>query len=151
MPTLTAAQKVFVVTALARFHTPTETAELVKEEFDVDVPRNQIDYYNPRTKRTPAEKWVDLFEEQRRRYLSSVEDVAVAHERFRLEQLQKIVRDRMRRMDHGTAMAALEQAAKERGKAYTNVRDVQSKGERIETPDIFVYGGEPPEEEPDGE
>jgi glycerate-2-kinase len=73
--------------------------------------------------------------------------VAIAHERFRLEKLQEILERRLEHADDQTAMDALKQAARERGKAFTNVRDVQSKGEKVEPPDIFVYGGEPPEEE----
>lgn len=150
MATLSHRHKSFIVTALARFHTPTEVVELVQEEFGLELDRRQVDYYNPRTSQQPAARWCDLFEEARKKYVDDVSDVAIAHERFRLEKLEEILRDRMRRMDHGTAMAALEQAAKERGKAYTNVRDLQSRGERLEPPNIYVYGGETPEEE-DGE
>lgn len=154
MATLSTPHKVFIVTALARFHTPTEVAEAVQQEFGLEVTRQQVDYYNPKTstgRDRLAKRWKELHEEARRRYLGQVEEVAVAHERWRLEKLEKIVRDRMDRMDHGTAMKALEQAARERGKAYTNVTDLQSKGKPVETPNIFVYGGEPPEEEQDGE
>lgn len=142
MATLTKAQKSFIVTALARFHSPSEVVELVKQDFGFQISRQQVDYYNPTTASSKghlASRWAELFEIVRERYVRSLEQVAIAHERYRLEQLQRIVEDRMRRGDHVTAMKALEQAAKERGNAYTNVRDIQSQSGQL--PNIYVYGG----------
>lgn len=153
MPTLTNHQKSFIVIALARFHTPQRVADLVKEEYGIDIPRQQVDYYNPTTASSKGElasRWEELFRETRKQYIEGQKQVAIAHERWRLEKIEKIVRDRMQRKDHGTALKALEQAAKERGRVYSNVQDVQSGGERVETPNIFVYGGDPPEERAEG-
>lgn len=142
MATLTKDQKSFIVTALARFHTPSEVVELVKQAFGIEISRQQVDYYHPQTASSGghlAERWEELFAAVRERYLEEIEQVAIAHERYRLEQLQRIVEDRMKRGDHRTAMKALEQAAKERGRVYTNVQDVQSRGRSL--PNIYVYGG----------
>lgn len=147
MATLTSSQKRFVVNALARFKTVPEVRGLVKDEFGLELSRQQIHYYDPssRTGGIPAPRWRELHQEVRDAYVENVAAVAVAHERFRLEQLSRIVRERMEAGDHRTVLTALKQAAKERGKAFTNVRDVQSRGERVDPPDIFVYGGEAPQ------
>lgn len=142
MPTLTTDQKCFIVSALARFHSPTQVTRLVKQYFGIEVSRQQVDYYNPRTASSAghlADRWKELFETVRKRYVDAVEEVAIAHERYRLEQLQRIVDHRMKKDDHSTVLEAIEQAAKERGRAYTNVRDLQSQGQQL--PDIYVFGG----------
>lgn len=155
MATLSARHKAFIVTLLARFEAPSDVQEAVNEEFDLEVSSSQIAYYNPQARSGNdrlADRWKELFKEQRRRYTDAIEDVAIAHERVRLEKLQKVVESRMQHSDHRTVMKALEQAAKERGGAYTNKRDVTSKGERLEPPNIYVYGGEEPDQEdPDGD
>lgn len=144
MARLSSDQKSFIVNALARFHAPSEVVTLVKDEFDIEVSRQQVDYYNPKTGSSSdhlADRWKELFEAVRAGYIEGQIEVAIAHERWRLEQLEQIVRDRMERKDHRTAMKALKQAARERGKAFTNVRDVQSRGEQVTPPNIYVYGG----------
>lgn len=63
MPRLGKSQKSFIVTALARFHRPSEVADLVKQEFGIEVSRQQVDYYNPRTASSSghlAERWKEL-------------------------------------------------------------------------------------------
>lgn len=150
MPRLSNNQKCVIVTALARFRSPSEVVDLVKQEFGIDVSRQQVDYYNPRTASSSdhlADRWRQLFREQRSRYLGSVQQVAIAHERYRLEQLQKILHERMKAGDHVTALKVLKQAAKERGRQYTNVRDIQSDGDKVDTPTIYVFGdGSNPQE-----
>ena len=50
MATLNKKQKLFIVRSLAQFNTPQETVVLVKEEFSIDVSRQQCEAYDP-TKR----------------------------------------------------------------------------------------------------
>lgn len=47
MATLNKKQKLFIVQALVVFNTPQETVSLVKEEFDIDVSRQQVESYDP--------------------------------------------------------------------------------------------------------
>lgn len=152
MATLEDQHRRFIVIQLARFRRVKEIREAVKEEFGLELDRQQVHYYDPTssTGRTPAQKWVELYQESRKAYIDNPEKVDVAHERFRLEKLSDIARKRLEAGDHQTAMKALKQAAKERGQAFTNVRDLQSKGDKLEQPpDIFVYGGEQEEPEPE--
>ncbi|WP_080703047.1 DUF2280 domain-containing protein [Bordetella bronchiseptica] len=65
MATLSDAAKRFIVQAFACYDTPSQVAEAVKEEFGIDVPRNQVGQYDP-TKvagAALATKWRDLFQE----------------------------------------------------------------------------------------
>ena len=50
MASLNRKQKYFIVRSLAVFNTPQETVLLVKEEFDLEVSRQQVETYDP-TKR----------------------------------------------------------------------------------------------------
>ncbi|EXI13963.1 hypothetical protein J610_3731 [Acinetobacter sp. 723929] len=72
MATLNKKQKLFIVQSLAVFNTPQETVSLVKEEFDIDVSRQQVESYDP-TKfagRDLSKELKDYFEKTREDYLS---------------------------------------------------------------------------------
>ncbi len=72
MATLSKKHKLFIVQALAVFNTPQETASLVKEEFNIDISRQQVESYDP-TKfagRDLSKELKDYFEKTREEYLS---------------------------------------------------------------------------------
>jgi hypothetical protein len=72
MATLNKKQKLFIVQSLAVFNTPQETVILVKEEFDINVSRQQVESYDP-TKvagRDLSKEFKDVFEKTRDDYLS---------------------------------------------------------------------------------
>ncbi|EKU39887.1 MULTISPECIES: DUF2280 domain-containing protein [Acinetobacter] len=72
MATLNKKQKLFIVQSLAAFNTPQETVSLVKEEFDIDVSRQQVESYDP-TKfagRDLSKELKEFFEKTREEYLS---------------------------------------------------------------------------------
>ncbi|MDC5315381.1 DUF2280 domain-containing protein [Acinetobacter baumannii] len=72
MATLNKKQKLFIVQSLAVFNTPQETVSLVKEEFDIDVSRQQVESYDP-TKfagRALSKELKEFFEKTREDYLS---------------------------------------------------------------------------------
>lgn len=130
MASLTDTQKRFVVTELAQFQSPSEVVDSVKQEFGIDVSRQQVHHYDPTVGRQPAEQWRELFKQTRRTYLQDTSKVAIAHRGFRLRRLMRL-HDRAEDMGN-LALAAelLEQAAKEAGGAFTNrnVFDVDPKG-----------------------
>jgi hypothetical protein len=68
MATLNKKQKLFIVRSLAVFNTP-ETVVLVKEEFNTDVTRQQVETYDP-TKRAGK----DLSEEFRKEFEATRKD-----------------------------------------------------------------------------
>lgn len=69
MATLNKKQKLFIVRSLAQFNTPQETVVLVKEEFELDVSRQQCEAYDP-TKRVGK----DLSEEFKKEFEATRKD-----------------------------------------------------------------------------
>lgn len=127
MPALNADQKRFIVQGLACFKTPSEVAEAVKEEFGIEVPREQVRNYNPLQVEV-AEKWRALFAETRERFLADVAEIGIAHQSFRLRELLDLYHNAKRSRNAMLAASLLEQAAKERGGMYTNRREVSGPG-----------------------
>lgn len=71
MATLNKKKKLFIVQSLAVFNTLQETVVLVKEEFDIEVSRPQVESYDP-TKvagRDLSKEFKDFFEKVRDEYL----------------------------------------------------------------------------------
>lgn len=129
MATLTERQKRFVVMELACFETPTEVAESVQERFDVDVYRQQIQYYDPTVgKQKPAEKWRELFHEAREQYIEDTARHGIAHKTFRLGKLQQMLQKALEMQNYPLAAELLEQAAKERGGKFTNKQLLEHSG-----------------------
>ena len=71
MARLKKAEKVFIVRSLAQFMEPSLVVEAVKENFKIDVSRQQVECYDP-TKTAGADlsqELVDLFHEARKKYI----------------------------------------------------------------------------------
>lgn len=118
-------QQVFVVQCLARFMAPTEIVEVVNEEFGVQISRELVRRYNPEQSKV-AEKWKAIFAETRAFFLSSVAQIGIAHQAYRLAELQRLYH----RAGRNAALKKdlLEQAAKEVGGAFTNRRELTGQG-----------------------
>lgn len=126
MAKLNEAVQRFIVQALACYDTPTQAADAVKEEFGIEITRQQAASYDP-TKvmgRTLAKKWRDLFHETRERFRKEVAEIPIADQAYRLRQLQRMTQEAMRRKNIVLAASLLEQAAKEQGGMFTNKREV---------------------------
>ena len=64
-------EKAFIVRSLAQFMEPSQVVEAVKENFKIDVSRQQVECYDP-TKTAGADlsqELVDLFHEARQKYI----------------------------------------------------------------------------------
>lgn len=128
MATLNKREKIFIVRLLAEFNTPTETVDLVKQEFKKEVTRQQVESYDP-TKRAGRNLSAELkaeFEATRKAFVDQPLNIPIANLSVRLMHLQRIV-------DHAgknkpLIKEALEQAAKEMGGVYTNRKEVTGKG-----------------------
>lgn len=121
--------KQFIVQSLACFMSPTHVADVVKVHFDVELTRQQVQFYDP-TKysgsRRLSQPLRDLFTTTRQRFLASADDLGVAHLRYRLECLQNILDKATLAGNDLLAMRILEQAAKEMGGWYMRTRDARS-------------------------
>jgi hypothetical protein len=114
--------KAFIVQALACFDTPTQVSKAVKQEFNVDVTRQQVEQHDP-TKRAGvnlAKRWVTLFEDTRKRFREETADIPIANRAFRLRAMNRFVERAETTKNIVLAMQILEQAAKETGDMYVN-------------------------------
>jgi hypothetical protein len=132
---LTDEQQLFIVQALACFLTPTQVAELVKEEFGITVTRQKVQYYDPTKGKEKglAAKHKAIFKSTRKAYLAGIGDVGVANLRYRLDKIQGVVERAEAQKGRNDAMVlqALKQAAEDAGGVYTNKRkeELSVKGE----------------------
>ncbi|EKU61884.1 PF10045 family protein, partial [Acinetobacter baumannii Naval-113] len=111
MATLKEPVKIFIVQSLACRDTPQEVAELVKQEFGVDIDRVQVATYDP-TKvagKNLSKKYVELFEKTRDEFDKGLIDIPIANKYYRLKQYQRQL-EKTRNVK--TALKILEQAAK---------------------------------------
>ena len=127
MATLKEPVKIFIVQALACRDTPQEVAEAVKQEFKIELDRRQCASYDP-TKpagQNLSKKFVQLFEETRKKFDEGLIDIPIANKHFRLKQYQK----QLERNAKNTVMSLkiLEQAAKDVGGQFTNKTEVTSE------------------------
>ena len=129
MTKLTDEIKHLIVTQLAQFGGYADVARVITAETGVAVDRFQVRTYDP-TKASYAggEKWPEIFEQVRSRYLGSIESVPIAHKAYRLNVLQQICDDARSRGNVVLVAATLEQAAKEVGNSLTNERNIRVNG-----------------------
>lgn len=128
MATLNKKQKLFIVRSLAQFNTPQETVVLVKEEFSIDVSRQQCEAYDP-TKRVGKDLSDELkkeFDVTRKDFLDTPQNIPIANLSVRLQrmenQYQKHGKNRV------AALSILKQAAEDVGGKYTNKQEITGAG-----------------------
>ncbi|BAV74193.1 phage protein [Pseudomonas chlororaphis subsp. aurantiaca] len=114
--------KGFIVQALACFDTPSQVAAAVRDEFAIEVTRQQCEAHDPtkRAGRDLAKKWVVLFNDTRKRFREETAEIPIANRAFRLRAMNRFVEKAETMKNIGLAMQILEQAAKEVGDVYVN-------------------------------
>ncbi|WP_440090135.1 DUF2280 domain-containing protein [Pseudomonas fragariae (ex Marin et al. 2024)] len=114
--------KAFIVQALACFDTPSQVSAAVKDEFKLEVSRQQCEAHDPtkRAGRDLAKRWVTLFHDTRTRFREETADIPIANRAFRLRALGRIVEKAENMRNLALALQVLEQAAKEVGDVYVN-------------------------------
>lgn len=119
--------KAFIVQSVACFDTPSQVVESVLKEFGVQITRQQVEQNDP-TKisgKGLAQKWVDLFNHTRDRFLNEISDIPIANKAYRLRVLQRMSTTAENMKNIGMTAQLLEQAAKEVGEAYSNKQKVE--------------------------
>ncbi|MGE8461913.1 MAG: DUF2280 domain-containing protein [Pseudomonas capeferrum] len=114
--------KAFIVQALACFDTPTQVSQAVKQEFNIDVSRQQVEQHDP-TKRAGANlaaKWRTLFEDTRKRFREETAEIPIANRAFRLRGLGRMAEKAENMRNLALTAQLYEQAAKECGDMYIN-------------------------------
>lgn len=122
--------RAFIVQELACFDTPSQIVESVQKEFKVQVTRQQVASHDP-TKAAGkglAQKWVDLFNRTRDRFLNEISDIPIANKAYRLRALDRMMTKAESMRNMALAASLMEQAAKECGDAYTNKQKVEHSG-----------------------
>lgn len=128
--------KIFIVQALACRDTPQEVADLVKQEFGIQIDRQQCSSYDPTKQRGKnlSKKFVELFHKTRADFDAGLIDIPIANKHYRLKQYQK----QLERNAKNTVMSLkiLEQAAKDCGGQFMNKQEVDhtTKGKSINMP-----------------
>lgn len=122
MPVLNDAVKSYIVRSLACYNTPQEVANLVKDEFGLEVDRGQIAKYDPSKPSGDSlgKKFKDIFEQTRKKFLEDVSQIPLANPAVRIAELAKMTVEARGRKNNVLAAQHMEQIAKEVGGAYTN-------------------------------
>lgn len=127
--------KRFIVQQLACYDTPLQVVEAVKEEFGLQLSRQQCEGYDP-TKyagRALSKKWRAVFEATRTKFKDEVSDIPIAQRAFRLRALQRIATKAEGMRNLPLTLQVLEQAAKEVGDTYVNRQKTDGR-EGTDTP-----------------
>lgn len=114
--------KAFIVQALACFDTPAQVAASVREEFGLEVTRQQCESHDPTKSagRDLAKRWRTLFEDTRKRFREETADIPIANRAYRLRALARMAEKVEGMRNYGLALQILEQVAKEVGDVYVN-------------------------------
>ena len=127
MATLKEPIKIFIVQSLACRDTPQEVADAVKQEFGIQIERQQVAAYDPTKSRGKdlSKKFVELFHKTRADFDAGLIDIPIAQKFYRLKHYQK----QLERNLKNTVMSLkiLEQAAKDVGGQFTNKTEVTSE------------------------
>jgi hypothetical protein len=122
--------KLFIVQALAKYDSPKHVAEAVKQEFGLEVSRQQLQAYDPATQAGArmSKKLKAIFEATRKEFLEQIPKIPIANQAVRLRALSRLY-DRVEQQGNVVAATSiLEQVAKEVGGAFTNRRELTGKG-----------------------
>ena len=125
---LTEAQQTAVVQRLAMYDGPQSVVEWVKEEFDIAITKQAIQYYDPTVGEKPAEKWCAIFHATRKKFLDDTSEVPIALRSVRLRRLDLVCVRAQKQGNHMMVLASTEQAAKEVGELYTNRHKMELTG-----------------------
>jgi len=135
MATLKAECKIFIVQSIACYETPSQVVESVREKFGIKITRQQVESHDP-TKvsgkgKGLAQKWVDIFNATRARFLKETSDIPIANKAYRLRVLDRMAVNAESMNNYGMTADILEQAAKEVGGVYASRMNVETAGKSI--------------------
>jgi len=123
MPTLTDEIKTFIVKGLACYDTPSQVAEAVKVNFNVEITRQHVYAYDPNASQHMSPRWRELHAATRQALLREHAEIGIAHRAVRLRRLDRLA-SRCERNNVRESLKCLEMAAKECGGLYENRRPI---------------------------
>jgi hypothetical protein len=116
----------FIVKRIACYETPSRIAAAVRVNFGIDVDRRRVFDYNPKGSRPPAQRWIDLHDATRARFIRQVSEIGVAQKIIRLKMLDRFAAMAEDNHQHEKAAKYLQQAARECGGFYEKHRAPQA-------------------------
>lgn len=145
MATLNNKVKAYIVQGLATYMTPSEVVGAVKQEFDIEITRQQVSSYDSGKAAAInlSQKWKDLFKKFRDDFNTNVQAIPIANKAYRLNMLDRMAREAEKSKNRPLAAALAEQAAKEMGEVFTNKQklDHQSSDKSM-TPVVNNFNGD---------
>lgn len=130
-PKLERVHQIFIVQQLAMFERGAAIQKTMKEEFEIDISRPAISYYNISNPDLPAE-FKKLFTKTRNDFLKDSSKIPIANKSYRLKKLWKMFEaeeDQNPAMQNKKAMRELlKQAAMESGDAFSNKQKHEHTG-----------------------
>jgi len=118
MARLTPEQQTFILTALACYDTPTMVMQAVKDEFGVEISKQQMNGYDPTTvngNKNLSQKNKDLFFRVREEFKRDVSAIPIANKAYRLRSLQRFMEQAAEKRNYVLAAQFIDQAAREVG------------------------------------
>jgi hypothetical protein len=116
--------RTFIVQSLACFDTPTQVAEAVRVHFNVEISRQHVYAYDPKSSQRVGQRWKELHAATRQAYLQDVAAIGIADKTVRLAMLDRMAHHTMANNHTSRTAALLEQAAKECGGHYESRRSI---------------------------
>lgn len=134
--------KLYIVQQLACYRGYSEVARSVKAEYDLEVTRQHVRYYDPEAANPvpPAKKWRKVFESTRAGFQSDLARVGITHATRRAELLEAALTLAMKRGQLAIALQILDRAERLFGVA----RPAGESDASLEDPDEVLP-------DPDGE
>lgn len=134
--------KLFIVNALACYDAPTAVSIAVKEEFGLDVSRQQVSCYDPNTfvGRNLSKKWRTIFEQTRTKFRETADEIPIASKAFRLRGLGRLAQKAESMRNLPLVASLYEQAAKEMGDIFVNKNKGEPGDQQPPTPVRIVIG-----------
>jgi hypothetical protein len=122
-PRVPDAIRAFIVRALARYLSLSETVDAVKEHFERVVTRQYVYSLDPSNPHSDvARKWRDLHRVEREKFLSELSSIPIGDQAVRLQRAETLYHNNRRNPVFQKEL--LEYAAKELGGQFTNARRV---------------------------
>ena len=90
MPTLTDEIKTFIVKGLACYDTPSQVADSVKANFNIEITRQHVYAYDPKSSQHMAPRWKELHAATRAALLRETSEIGIAHRAVRLLRLDRL-------------------------------------------------------------
>src|SRR5690349_18679933 len=134
MPNLTDEIKEFIVKGLAYFDSPTQVAEAVKAQFDIEITRQHVYAYDPKSSQQMSPRWSELHAVTREKFLSEIAGIGIANKAVRLRMLERYALRAEAANYTMRAAALLEQAAKECGGIYEGRKASASSSTKYPAP-----------------